>query len=111
MVNMTEGIWEYAEVLTACDPEGEQDREFRGFLEPVSMTSCSGLGRGPGLKPKERLRLISHPSEDFFEGRSRRLIHGGRAFELMAVKEVFAGGTLSHRECVLLELKEASGSD
>lgn len=108
---ISEGIWDFAQTLTVCDPHGEADRDFRGFIEPVSMTACSEKGRLPGLKPRERMRLIAHPGEDFFGGDARRVLWDGRCFELMAVKEVHIGGALCHRECVLLELREAFDGD
>lgn len=108
---ISEGIWDFAQELTVCDPHGEADRVFRGFIEPLSMKACSEKGRLPGLKPRERMRLIAHPGEDFFGGEARRVLWDGRCFELMAVKQVYIGGTLCHRECVLLELREAFDGD
>lgn len=111
MGGMSEGIWDFAQELTVCDPYGEADRTFRGFIEPLSMEACSEKGRLPGLRPRERMKLIAHPGEDFFGGAARRVLWGGRRFELMTVKPVHIGGELCHRECVLLELREAFDGD
>lgn len=101
---MSHGIWSLGSLITVIDPDGVENRSFRGFLEPVSLTACSPAFRRPGLEPRERFLLIAHPSEDFFRGTARMVAAEGKKFELLKIKEVYALGSLSHRECVLLEL-------
>lgn len=99
--------WEYAQSLSVSGPEGGGSREFKGFIQPQSMSARPSSGRRPGLRNRERYRLLAHPEEDFFRGRAAAVRWGERLFELLAVKEVYIGDALSHRECVLLEMGEA----
>lgn len=99
--------WEYAQSLTVIGPEKDESREFKGFIQPESVTARPSSGRRPGLRHRERYRLLAHPEEDLFGGRAGTVRWGERLFELLAVKEIYIGDALSHRECVLLEMGEA----
>lgn len=108
---MFDGIWEFARSLTVFSADSSESRDFLGFLEPLSLTEYVAFERAkPFILPKERFRLIAHPDEDFFEGAARLVSCGGEMFEILAVKSVFLGEEITHRECVLQHLGEG-GND
>jgi hypothetical protein len=89
--------------------DGSECREFRGFLEPLSLTQEPEFSRErPFTLPRERFRLISEPDEDFYGGSALKISRDGEVYELLAVKPMYFGGTLTHRESVLLRTGEVT---
>ncbi|MEG0940511.1 MAG: hypothetical protein RSE64_01320 [Oscillospiraceae bacterium] len=102
-----EGIWDCARGLCAFDSASPAGRSFRGFLEPLQVGDGIVVRKKPGIVSRERFRLIAEPCEAFSGGVGMRISCGGDEFELLAVREVFAGDEISHRECVLRKTGEA----
>lgn len=100
-----DGVWNYGQKLCAFDEGVTSGRSFLGFLEPLKLAADSSETRsGAGLVPNEEYRLIAAPSETFPYGTETVIVYGNAKFEVLSVKEIFNGGKISHRECVLLKV-------
>ncbi|MDR0951450.1 MAG: hypothetical protein LBM18_00795 [Oscillospiraceae bacterium] len=102
-------VWRFAGALTVFSLDGSESREFRGFLEPLSLTQEPEFSRErPFALPRERFRLISEPGEDFYGGSAIKISRGGEIYELLTVKPIYFGETVTHRESVLLRTGEVT---
>lgn len=94
-------IWRFGRLMTAKDPNGEE-RGFQGFLEHLTLSDGAAVERGrAGILQKERFRLIAEPEERFACGTATRVLCGGAEYRVLSIREVYVGGELSHRECIL----------
>ncbi len=102
-----DGLWRFGQRMRAFDANSSGGRNFYGFIEPMSLSLVDSETRGrTGVSPQEQFWLIAEPSETFSGGTSTTIVCGSERFELLSVKEVFAGQRVSHRECVLLKVGE-----
>lgn len=100
-------VWRFGRKLLAFDAGSVAGREFYGFLEPMSFGFAVSETRDRmGVVPTEEYQLIAAPAETFPYGAATQIVCGNAKFELLAVKEVFVGEKISHRECVLLKVGE-----
>lgn len=104
-------VWRFGQKLVAFDAGSVAGREFYGFLEPMSFSSAVSETRDrTGVIPTEEFRLIAAPAETFPCGTATKFLYKNAKFELLAVKEVFDGEKISHRECVLLKVGEVAAN-
>lgn len=105
----TRELWRFGRIFSASDPQGGNKRSFKGFLEPLGTAETMSVRTKAGLMSAERFRLIAEPGESFPEGVSARISCAGTNFRLLSIREIYAGGELSHRECVLRKAEGSAG--
>lgn len=104
-------VWRFGRKLLAFDVGSVAGREFYGFIEPMSFGSVVSETRDRmGVIPTEEYRLIAAPVETFPCGTETQIVCGNAKFELLAIKEVYDGEKISHRECVLLKVGEVTAN-
>lgn len=104
-----DGIWRFGQTFLICDDSDGTAREVRGFIEPVSLSEDVETQRSrAGIVQTARLRLISEPKENFPAGLKTRITFKGGQFEPLCIKDIFCGGSLSHRESILIKTGEES---
>lgn len=92
-------LWRFGRIFAAADADGTK-REFMGFLEPIGNAKPDAKTKA-GTLSSERYRLIAEPKEEFPDGTATRIFCGETEYRLLNIREIYAGGALCHRECVL----------
>ncbi|NCC68664.1 MAG: hypothetical protein EOM14_10830 [Clostridia bacterium] len=110
MSGVFDGIWQFGREMTAVSSDGEES-VFRGFLEPMSLTDAKTFLHSPaGAICKEQFRLLAEPAATALCGDAAQVICGKSTFAVLAVKELFYSGEVSHRQCVLVRKGEVTGN-
>jgi hypothetical protein len=110
MSGVFDGIWQFGREMTAVSSDGEES-VFRGFLEPMSLTDAKTFLHSPaGTVCKEQFRLLAEPSATSLCGDAVQVNCGGSTFAVLAVKELYCAGKVSHRQCVLVRRGEVTGN-
>lgn len=111
MSGVFDGVWQFGREMTAVSSDGEESI-FRGFLEPMSVTDAKTMLHSPaGTVFKEQFRLLAEPAATVLCGDAVQVVCGAAIFAVLAVKELYCGGEVSHRECVLVRKGKVTGDD
>ena len=104
-----DALWRFGRSVTVFDTASPAGRTFRGFLEPMDRrSSTEKIRTKAGFAPKEKYRLFAEPEETFPDGEGTKLVCGDEVFKLLRARAMYDGGTVTHRECVLLKTGEVT---
>ena len=106
-----DGIWNFGQMLCAFDPESDEGRDFRGFVEPIKKDSDTMMHRDRmGIVSDKKFRLICEPSEIFPLGLETKIVFDYGIYELLSISEVYEGNIISHRECIIRKIGEVKNN-